>query len=155
MHHRVYRDYVDLPRAMTLNIAMEMVCILKASFLFAHIFYSNFEGTPGRSTIFSLFKRDFSYFILSFALTLFDGAFAVSRHPDFWCIFRRPTVYLRALRLLGHTRVEFFFCHFPDKVACQSLGHFVGAFRWRKTNGYLVKWMYRQPMDWLEEVTTS
>ena len=79
MHHRVYRDYVDLPRAMTLNIAMEMVCILQASFRFAHIFYSNFEGTPGRSTITSLFERGFSYFILSFTLISFHGAFAVSR----------------------------------------------------------------------------
>jgi alpha-1,3/alpha-1,6-mannosyltransferase len=52
---------------------------------------------------------------------------------------------------LGHTRVVFY-CHFPDKLLAN--GAFVeGNLVKRKTN--FLKWLYRQPMDWLEEVTTS
>ena len=55
------------------------------------------------------------------------------------------------LRLLGHTRVVFY-CHFPDKLLAN--GAFVeGNLIKRRTN--FLKWLYRQPMDWLEEVTTS
>ncbi|KAF8808024.1 glycosyltransferase family 4 protein [Phlegmacium glaucopus] len=55
------------------------------------------------------------------------------------------------LRLLGHTRVVFY-CHFPDKLLAN--GAFVeGNLVKRKTN--FLKWLYRQPMDWLEEVTTK
>ena len=46
------------------------------------LIFRNFEGTPRRSTISSLFKRKISYFIRSFASTSFDGAYAVSRRPD-------------------------------------------------------------------------
>jgi hypothetical protein len=45
-----------------------------------------------------------------------------------------------------------FYCHFPDKLLAN--GAFVeGNLVKRKTN--FLKWLYRQPMDWLEEVTTS
>jgi alpha-1,3/alpha-1,6-mannosyltransferase len=55
------------------------------------------------------------------------------------------------LRLLGLTRVVFY-CHFPDKLLAN--GAFVeGNLVKRKTN--FLTWLYRQPMDWLEEVTTS
>lgn len=55
------------------------------------------------------------------------------------------------LRLLGHTRVVFY-CHFPDKLLAN--GAFVeGNLVKRKAN--FLKWLYRQPMDWLEEITTS
>ena len=55
------------------------------------------------------------------------------------------------LRLLGHTRVVFY-CHFPDKLLAN--GAFVEG-NLVKTNRSFLKWLYRQPMDWLEEVTTS
>jgi len=55
------------------------------------------------------------------------------------------------LRLLGHTRVVFY-CHFPDKLLAN--GAFVeGNLVKKKTS--LLKWLYRLPMDWLEELTTS
>ena len=55
------------------------------------------------------------------------------------------------LRLLGRTRVVFY-CHFPDKLLAN--GAFVeGNLVKGKINFF--KWLYRQPMDWLEEVTTS
>lgn len=55
------------------------------------------------------------------------------------------------LRLLGHTRVVFY-CHFPDKLLAN--GAFVEGNLVKKNVGFL-KWLYRLPMDWLEEVTTS
>ena len=55
------------------------------------------------------------------------------------------------LRLLGHTRVVFY-CHFPDKLLAN--GAFVEGNLVKKNVG-LLKWLYRLPMDWLEEVTTS
>ena len=55
------------------------------------------------------------------------------------------------LRLLGHTRVVFY-CHFPDKLLAN--GAFVEG-QLIKKNVSLLKRMYRVPMDWLEEVTTS
>ncbi|KIM49684.1 glycosyltransferase family 4 protein [Hebeloma cylindrosporum] len=54
------------------------------------------------------------------------------------------------LRLLGHTRVVFY-CHFPDKLLAN--GAFVEGNLVKKNVGFL-KWLYRLPMDWLEEVTT-
>ena len=55
------------------------------------------------------------------------------------------------LRLLGHTRVVFY-CHFPDKLLAN--GAFVEGNLVKRKTGFL-KWLYRQPMDWLEEITTS
>jgi alpha-1,3/alpha-1,6-mannosyltransferase len=55
------------------------------------------------------------------------------------------------LRLLGHTRVVFY-CHFPDKLLAN--GAFVEGNLFKRKRNFL-KWLYRQPMDWLEEVTTS
>jgi alpha-1,3/alpha-1,6-mannosyltransferase len=55
------------------------------------------------------------------------------------------------LRLIGQTRVVFY-CHFPDKLLAN--GAFVEGQRFTK-NVSLVKRLYRLPMDWLEETTTS
>ena len=54
------------------------------------------------------------------------------------------------LRTLNKTRVVFY-CHFPDKLLAN--GEFVddGVSKHRG----LLKRIYRYPMDWLEEVTTS
>ncbi|KAF9559587.1 mannosyltransferase [Agrocybe pediades] len=54
------------------------------------------------------------------------------------------------LRLLGHTRVVFY-CHFPDKLLAN--GAFVEGNLVKKKTSFL-KWVYRLPMDWLEETTT-
>ena len=54
------------------------------------------------------------------------------------------------LRILGHTRVVFY-CHFPDKLLANPFVE--GNLVKRKTN--FLKVLYRLPMDWLEEVTTS
>lgn len=54
------------------------------------------------------------------------------------------------LRVFGHTRVVFY-CHFPDKLLAD--GEYVEGKV--KRRGGLLKRMYRLPMDWLEEVTTS
>jgi alpha-1,3/alpha-1,6-mannosyltransferase len=56
------------------------------------------------------------------------------------------------LRLLGHTRVVFY-CHFPDKLLAN--GAFVEGNLVKKNDVGFLKWLYRLPMDWLEEVTTS
>ena len=45
-----------------------------------------------------------------------------------------------------------FYCHFPDKLLAN--GAFVEGKTFTKKMG-LVKRIYRIPMDWLEEVTTS
>lgn len=55
------------------------------------------------------------------------------------------------LRLIGGTRVVFY-CHFPDKLLAN--GAFVEGNLVKKNAG-LLKRIYRIPMDWLEEVTTS
>ena len=55
------------------------------------------------------------------------------------------------LRAVGHTRVVFY-CHFPDKLLAN--GAFVEGNLVKKRVG-LLKWLYRLPMDWLEETTTS
>lgn len=54
------------------------------------------------------------------------------------------------LRLLAGKRVVFY-CHFPDKLLAD------GAYVEGKSGqqGSLLKRLYRMPMDWLEEVTTS
>lgn len=55
------------------------------------------------------------------------------------------------LRALGNTRVVFY-CHFPDKLLAN--GEFVGG-KLQKKNMGLLKTVYRIPMDWWEELTTS
>lgn len=55
------------------------------------------------------------------------------------------------LRVIGSTRVVFY-CHFPDKLLAN--GAFVDGTLLNK-QGSLLKRIYRYPMDWLEEVTTS
>lgn len=55
------------------------------------------------------------------------------------------------LRQIGQTRVVFY-CHFPDKLLAN--GAFVEGEPF-KTHMSLAKRIYRVPMDWLEEVTTS
>lgn len=55
------------------------------------------------------------------------------------------------LRMIGNNRVVFY-CHFPDKLLAN--GAFVDGNLVKKQGG-LLKRMYRYPMDWLEEVTTS
>lgn len=55
------------------------------------------------------------------------------------------------LRLIGQTRVVFY-CHFPDKLLAN--GAFAEGQAFTK-NVSLVKRIYRLPMDWLEEITTS
>jgi alpha-1,3/alpha-1,6-mannosyltransferase len=60
------------------------------------------------------------------------------------------------LRTFANTRVVFY-CHFPDKLLAMAgsrNGGFVEGHSVRKNLGFL-KWLYRLPMDWLEEVTTS
>lgn len=55
------------------------------------------------------------------------------------------------LRTLGRTRVVFY-GHFPDKLLAYGAfveGHDI------KRQGSLLKRVYRYPMDWLEEMTTS
>jgi alpha-1,3/alpha-1,6-mannosyltransferase len=55
------------------------------------------------------------------------------------------------LRALARKRVVFY-CHFPDKLLAN------GAFtesNLNKKNVPLLKRIYRYPMDWLEEATTS
>ena len=54
------------------------------------------------------------------------------------------------LRLCAGIRVVFY-CHFPDKLLAD--GEYVEG-RVRRKGG-LLKRMYRMPVDWLEEVTTS
>ncbi|KAF8968235.1 mannosyltransferase [Flammula alnicola] len=54
------------------------------------------------------------------------------------------------LRVLGHTRVVFY-CHFPDKLLAS--GAFVEG-NLVKNNTSVLKWLYRLPMDWWEELTT-
>lgn len=54
-------------------------------------------------------------------------------------------------RILAHKRVVFY-CHFPDKLLAN--GAFVEG-NLNKKNISLLKRIYRYPMDWLEEVTTS
>ncbi|RDB19381.1 Alpha-1,3/1,6-mannosyltransferase ALG2 [Hypsizygus marmoreus] len=54
------------------------------------------------------------------------------------------------LRTLGNTRVVFY-CHFPDKLLAN--GEFTEG-KLTKKQPSLLKWLYRYPMDWLEEVTT-
>ncbi|KAF9480864.1 mannosyltransferase [Pholiota conissans] len=54
------------------------------------------------------------------------------------------------LRMFGNTRVVFY-CHFPDKLLAN--GAFVEGNLVKKDVSFL-KWLYRLPMDWLEEVTT-
>ena len=55
------------------------------------------------------------------------------------------------LRLFGRTRVVFY-CHFPDKLLAN--GAFIeGNVIMKHTS--LLKRLYRMPMDWLEEATTS
>ncbi|KAI6014212.1 glycosyltransferase family 4 protein [Pisolithus marmoratus] len=55
------------------------------------------------------------------------------------------------LRLLGGKRVVFY-CHFPDKLLAN--GAFVEG-KMQKRNVGIMKRIYRYPMDWLEEMTTS
>jgi len=55
------------------------------------------------------------------------------------------------LRFLGHTRVVFYY-HCPDKLLVN--GAFVEGEPLKKNLPFLKK-LYRMPMDWLEEVTTS
>ncbi|KIK03979.1 glycosyltransferase family 4 protein [Laccaria amethystina LaAM-08-1] len=55
------------------------------------------------------------------------------------------------LRAVGHTRVVFY-CHFPDKLLAN--GAFIEGNLVKKRVG-LLKRLYRLPMDWLEEITTS
>lgn len=55
------------------------------------------------------------------------------------------------LRLIGHTRVVFY-CHFPDKLLAN--GAFIEG-ELHKKDVSLAKRIYRVPMDWLEEITTS
>lgn len=45
-----------------------------------------------------------------------------------------------------------FYCHFPDKLLAN--GAFIDG-NLVKKQGSLLKRVYRYPMDWLEEVTTS
>ena len=54
------------------------------------------------------------------------------------------------LRALARKRVVFY-CHFPDKLLAN------GAFTEENLNKnvHLLKRIYRYPMDWLEEATTS
>jgi len=54
------------------------------------------------------------------------------------------------LRITTKRRVVFY-CHFPDKLLAD--GEFVDG-RARKRKGGLLKWLYRLPMDLLEELTT-
>ena len=120
----------------------------KPNFGLLTYFYRNFEGTPRRSTISSLFKRKILYFICSFTSTSFDSAYAVSRHPNLWCIFRRPACHSSDFWLIP----EWCFIVTSWQTACQW------GIRWRKPRQKkenFLKWLYRQPMDWLEEVTTS
>jgi len=53
------------------------------------------------------------------------------------------------LRMFGHTRVVFY-CHFPDKLLAQ--GAFVEGQRPKMS---FLKRIYRAPMDYIEELTTS
>jgi hypothetical protein len=55
------------------------------------------------------------------------------------------------LRIFGKTRVVFY-GHFPDKLL--AYGAFVEGGTMRP-QGSLLKRIYRYPMDWLEEITTS
>lgn len=55
------------------------------------------------------------------------------------------------LRELARTRVVFY-CHFPDKLLAD--GEYVEGEAMRRNAG-LLKRLYRFPMDWWEELTTS
>ena len=94
----------------------------KPNFGLLTYFYRNFEGTPRRSTISSLFKRKILYFICSFTSTSFDSAYAVSRHPNLWCIFRRPACHSSDFWLIP----EWCFIVTSWQTACQW------GIRWRK-----------------------
>ena len=59
-------------------------------------------------------------------------------------------MYIPFLRILGGKRVVFY-CRFPDKLLAN--GPDVEGKVQRK-NPSLLKWIYRYPMDWMEEVTT-
>ena len=130
-----------------------MVCGLQVNFRFSHIFST---GTLRVHHVVPPFPRSLKgKFHILFAhlrqlhLTahlLFPGA------PTYDVYFvDQLSTCVPFLRLLGHTRVVFY-CHFPDKLLAN--GAFVeGNLVKRKTN--FLKWLYRQPMDWLEEVTTS
>ena len=56
------------------------------------------------------------------------------------------------LRAFAHRRVVFY-CHFPDKLLAH--GEFVGDAETVRSKGSILKRLYRIPMDWLEEKTTS
>ena len=59
------------------------------------------------------------------------------------------STYVPFLRSLAHTRV-LFYCHFPDKLLAD--GAYVEG---RRPRGSLLKRIYRVPMDFFEEATTS
>ena len=56
------------------------------------------------------------------------------------------------LRALARKRVVFY-CHFPDKLLANGANFVDGKLN--KNNIPLLKRIYRYPMDWLEEATTS
>ena len=141
---------------MTLNIALtkrEMVRGLQVNVQFSHIF---FTGTLRVHHIVPPFPRSLKgKFHILFAhlrqlhLTvhlLSPGAPAY----DVYFVDQLSTC-VPFLRLLGHTRVVFY-CHFPDKLLAN--GAFIEGNLVKKETNFL-KWLYRQPMDWIEEVTTS
>ena len=141
---------------MTLNIALKkrkMVCSLQATFRFVHMFYT---GTLRVHHVVPPFPRSLKgKFHILFAhlrqlhLTMHMLSPGAPTY-DVYFVDQLSTC-VPFLRLLGHTRVVFY-CHFPDKLLAN--GAFVeGNLVKRKTN--FLKWLYRQPMDWLEELTTS
>jgi hypothetical protein len=65
--------------------------------LFRYVTCRDFESTPRRSTVSSLFQGKIPYFIRSFASTSFNDTSTFLKHPDLRCIFRRPTVYLHTI----------------------------------------------------------
>lgn len=67
-------------------------------------------------------------------------------------IVDQQSVCVPLLRLLTGTRVVFY-CHFPDKLL--SGGWSFGADKVERTQGGLLKRMYRWPIDKLEEWTTG
>jgi hypothetical protein len=142
MQHWVYSP--SITTGMTLNTALTKRVACQQIFGLLTYFYRNFEGTPRRSTISSLYERNFHILFAQLQLHLTVHLLSSSAATYDVYFVDQPSTCVPFLQLLGHTRLVFY-CHFPASDKLLANGAFVeGNLVKGKTN--FLKWLYRQPM---------